>query len=31
MDIERKRTNKTELEEVAEYWFNCPRAPSYLD
>ena len=31
MDIARRNTNKVELDEVIEYWLECPRASSYLD
>ena len=30
MPIERRTTNKTELDEVIDYWLNCPRCSSYL-
>lgn len=30
MEIERRKTNKAELDEVIEYWLQCPRASSYL-
>ncbi len=29
--MERRKTNKEELDEVVAYWLQCPRASSYHD
>jgi DNA replication protein DnaD len=31
MAIERRTTSKAELDEVIEYWLNCPRCSSHLN
>ncbi len=31
MPIERRTTSKAELDEIVDYWHNCPRCSSYLN